>query len=309
MEIEKHIIALLYRYQCVIVPGFGAFLTEFQSAYYDDALKAFIPPTKRLSYNSNIYHNDGLLANHIAREEAISYDEAVDKIKATVKAWNTALTKEAVLSIAFLGIFNRVDENTDVFSPNDSNVLLKTSFGLSEIEATNIQREELLVPSTVAQLEPTVRRKVNYYKYAAVFAMAIGVGSILINNGYTAYVYDQQLSAEKTLQNKVQNKIQQATFVIEPKITALTLPVKEEVIEVVTTPFYIIASAYRNEEAARKIALELQEKGYENAVALGRTRYGMYPVAYGGYTTHEDAQNALRKIHKQSNKDAWILIK
>jgi len=32
MKIEQYISRLLYRYQCVTVPGFGAFLTEIQPA-------------------------------------------------------------------------------------------------------------------------------------------------------------------------------------------------------------------------------------------------------------------------------------
>ena len=309
MKIEKHIIALLYRYQCVIVPGFGAFLTELQSAHYDEQLKAFLPPTKRLSYNTNIFHNDGLLANHIAKEEAILYEEAVNKIKEAVSSWNASLHKEGKLTIDSLGVFTLNEESVNVFTPSEDNALLKTSFGLSNLALQPVERLTQLAPESNTTLIKATNKSANFFKYAAVFAMIIGVGSILVNNGYTAYIYDQQLSAEKLLQNKIQNKIQQATFVIEPNITAITLPVKEEVIAPKETPFYIIASAYRNEEAAKEIAEGLQAKGYKNAEALGRTRYGMYPVAYGGYSSHEEAQKELRQIHKALNKDAWILMK
>jgi hypothetical protein len=44
MKIEKYISALLYRYQCVTVPGFGAFLTEWQSAQVIEGQHSFIPP-------------------------------------------------------------------------------------------------------------------------------------------------------------------------------------------------------------------------------------------------------------------------
>ena len=46
MKIEPYIAQLLYRYQCVTVPGFGAFLTEIQSAQLIESSNSFFPPKK-----------------------------------------------------------------------------------------------------------------------------------------------------------------------------------------------------------------------------------------------------------------------
>ena len=54
MKIEKYIAQLLYRYQCVTVPGFGAFLTEIQSAKLNESTNSFFPPKKIVSFNSQI---------------------------------------------------------------------------------------------------------------------------------------------------------------------------------------------------------------------------------------------------------------
>jgi 2',3'-cyclic-nucleotide 2'-phosphodiesterase (5'-nucleotidase family) len=71
MKIEQYISQLLFRYQCVTVPGFGAFLTEFQSAQLDENSHSFYPPKKMVSFNPFIKNNDGLLANHLAQAEKI----------------------------------------------------------------------------------------------------------------------------------------------------------------------------------------------------------------------------------------------
>ena len=76
MKIEQYISQLLYRYQCVTVPGFGAFLTEFQSAQLDNNSDSFYPPKKLISFNPFIKNNDGLLANHLAQIEKINYETA-----------------------------------------------------------------------------------------------------------------------------------------------------------------------------------------------------------------------------------------
>ena len=77
MNIEPYIAQLLYRYQCVTVPGFGAFLTEIQSAQLIESSNSFFPPRKMISFNGYLKNNDGLLANHIAQSEKTSYEYAV----------------------------------------------------------------------------------------------------------------------------------------------------------------------------------------------------------------------------------------
>ena len=87
MKIEHHISQLLYRYQCVTVPGFGAFLTEFQSAQLDESSHSFYPPKKLISFNPFLKNNDGLLANHLAQAEKVAYETAVHAIQNEVSVW------------------------------------------------------------------------------------------------------------------------------------------------------------------------------------------------------------------------------
>ncbi|MFN7331701.1 MAG: SPOR domain-containing protein, partial [Flavobacterium sp.] len=87
MKIEPYIAQLLYRYQCVTVPGLGAFLTETQSAQWHGAAQTFFPPKKVISFNAYLKNNDGLLANHIAQTEKIPYEVAVNGIEHAVQEW------------------------------------------------------------------------------------------------------------------------------------------------------------------------------------------------------------------------------
>ena len=52
MTIEKHISALLYRFQCVTLPGFGAFISEIQSAKVAGSASTFNPPKKIIIFNN-----------------------------------------------------------------------------------------------------------------------------------------------------------------------------------------------------------------------------------------------------------------
>ena len=72
MTIANYLKDLLYRYDCVIVPNFGGFVTNRISARIDADSNTFYPPTKEVGFNSHLTHNDGLLANYIASSENIS---------------------------------------------------------------------------------------------------------------------------------------------------------------------------------------------------------------------------------------------
>jgi len=80
MQLENYISDLLYRYDCVTVPEFGAFLTNRVSAKVHASTNSFYPPKKVLSFNEQLKNNDGLLANYIAEVEKIPYAVATAKI-------------------------------------------------------------------------------------------------------------------------------------------------------------------------------------------------------------------------------------
>jgi hypothetical protein len=98
MKIEHYISQLLYRYQCVTIPGFGAFLTEIQSAQLKKENNGFYPPKKLVSFNAFLKNNDGLLANHIAQAEKITYETAVQNIQKEVSLWKNALQNYCCLN-------------------------------------------------------------------------------------------------------------------------------------------------------------------------------------------------------------------
>src|SRR5690606_8086535 len=81
MQLSNYIADLLYRYECVIIPGFGAFLTRSQSARIDESTHTFYPPSKVLSFNKQLQVNDGLLANYVASVEKCSYAMALQKVR------------------------------------------------------------------------------------------------------------------------------------------------------------------------------------------------------------------------------------
>ena len=102
MSISKYIIELLHKHDCVIIPGFGAFLTKSIPASHDN--NVFSPPKKSVTFNGMLKENDGLLANEISAKENISYNASLKQIKKEVKALLSSLKSDKV-EIDNIGVF------------------------------------------------------------------------------------------------------------------------------------------------------------------------------------------------------------
>ena len=308
MKIENYIAQLLYRYQCVTVPGFGAFLTEIQSAQLVESSNSFFPPKKLISFNAYLKNNDGLLANHIAQTEKTSYEYAVSAIQYEVFNWKKTLQETGVFSIKNVGDFCLNADRNLIFTPYDQTNYLSSSFGLSPFVSPMVKREifeqqlEALEENETIQLVPEHKNKYTFLKYAAIFVLGLGLTATV---GYPIYqneIETQKIIVESAVQRQVQNKIQEATFFIESPIPAVTLTVKEGKL-----PYHIMAGAFRDEANAQRVFEDLSEKGYK-AKRIERNKHGLYPVLYGSFTTYTEAEKLKNEIRAKENPQAWILI-
>lgn len=312
MQIEKHISDLLYRYQCVTVPGFGAFLTETVSAHVTGSASSFFPPKKVVSFNANVKNNDGLLANHVALQEKMSYELAVIKIGDVVNEWTYLLQNRNRVVLKNIGEISVNNEMNWVFEPANTVNYLTDSFGLSSFVSPEIIREvlkqevEALEEKAPIIFTPERKKDYSYLKYAAIFVVMLGAGGF----GYKTY-YDQQietktLAVQKNVQEKVQQQIQEATFVISAPVEAVELNVATPVEE--KMPYHLVAGAYRSEENANKAIAELKAAGFENAKMLPMNKHNLYPVVYGSFKNLTEAQTERKNIQKSHNAEAWLLI-
>ena len=312
MQIEKHISDLLYRYQCVTVPGFGAFLTETVSAHVTGSASSFFPPKKVVSFNANVKNNDGLLANHVALQEKMSYELAVIKIGDVVNEWTYLLQNRNRVVLKNIGEISVNNEMNWVFEPANTVNYLTDSFGLTPFVSPEITREilkqevEALEEKTPIIFTPERKKDYSYLKYAAIFVVMLGAGGF----GYKTY-YDQQietktLAVQKNVQEKVQQQIQEATFVISAPVEAVELSVAAPVEE--KMPYHLVAGAYRSEVNANKAIAELKAAGFENAKMLPINKHNLYPVVYGSFKNLNEAQTKRKNIQKSHNAEAWLLI-
>jgi hypothetical protein len=309
MHIEKHISDLLYRYQCVTVPGFGAFLTEIIPAHVTGSASSFFPPKKVVSFNANVKNNDGLLANHVALQEKMSYELAVIKINEVVNEWTYLLQNRNRVVVKNIGEISVNNEMNWVFEPANTVNYLTDAFGLSSFVSPEITREvlkqqvEALEERAPIVFTPQRKRNYSYLKYAAVFTVMLGAGTFGYKMYYDQQILEQTLIVEKKVQEKVQQQIQEATFVLSNPIPTVELALPEEKL-----PYHLVAGAYRSEENANKAIAELLAAGFDKAKMLPINKHDLYPVVFASFKTLKEAQAKRKAIQKSHSAEAWLLI-
>lgn len=297
MTLTNYIQDLLYRYDCVIVPNFGGFVTNKIGARIDDAIMH--PPTKQLSFNSHLTHNDGLLTSHIANSRNLSFDEANHYIAVIVAKWNEQVKTENVV-LDQIGSFSLNNNKQLVFEPNTNENYLLSSFGLASVGVTTLQiPEQKVIPISSTKKENNSIS--TFVKYAASAAIVLTLGY----GGWTGYQNNQLEQNFAKQQKKIENKIQSATFSIENPLPTIELQVTKEA----PKPFHIIAGAFQDEKNAQKKVSELLQNGFSNATILGKNKWGLTQVAYESFYSRSEAYKSLASTRVKDSKDAWLLVK
>ncbi|WP_420603441.1 SPOR domain-containing protein [Flagellimonas sp.] len=311
MRIESYIEKLLYDYNCVVVPGFGAFLAHGKSAEVDFATNTLIPPTKTISFNAQLTENDGLLVSHIAKNKHLGYEELLEEVESVAKDWKKRLQQGDSIELFGIGKLWLNREHKIQFQPENKINYLTSSFGLSAFAATPIQREVL--KEEVEEIEekipfiitPEKREQSSFrpwLKYAAVILLAVSLGS----TSYRTYneLQQKQVTVQQDAQQQVSRLIQEATFFESAplELPALNIKVNKKKLG----KHHVIAGAFRVEQNAEKKVALLKEKGY-NAFYLGTNKFGLHQVAYDSFENPKEALKFLRKIKRTVSSDAWLL--
>lgn len=141
MRIARHIVSLLFDYECVVIPGFGGFITKTHHAEVHPVKHQFKPPFKEVVFNPHLRTNDGLLLNHIARTENLSYQDAKRRLDRFVLKCLRELGNGRRIAFRKVGVLYYDEKQQIVFEADQSQNFLATSFGLSGFVSPAIKRE------------------------------------------------------------------------------------------------------------------------------------------------------------------------
>lgn len=189
MSIIDHIQYLICRHDCVVVPGLGAFVSQYVPAQISSDGLMLLPPSRMLVFNNVISHDDGLLAGSVARRDGISYESARAEVARDVEMLMNRIDMEGYVEIPRVGRLSRGGGSALVFAPVTENAIPNIVYQslpavalMSSVAEAGADSEaaNVLEVDTVASRRGTFASRLRgIAKYAAAAAVLIAVGATL----------------------------------------------------------------------------------------------------------------------------------
>ncbi len=164
MNLAKEISFLLYKHNCVILPGFGAFLINEKPAERSAVAQYATPKQEVINFNRQITNNDGLVANHLSVRLQCSYEDGLKAVENYISELWVDLENKRNVEIAEVGTFYYTQESKLVFVPHFLVNFSRESYGLPKLRLKELSAKPTSITPLIAQkpvgIEPTQTNKV-----------------------------------------------------------------------------------------------------------------------------------------------------
>jgi hypothetical protein len=297
--VTHYISELLFLHDCVILPNFGGFVGNPQSAKLNKITAILSPPSKQILFNANLKTNDGLLITHISNQENISQDSAKNKVMDFATQISTKLHSSKVLRIDKIGLFTLGKERNVIFLQDSANNYSLDAFGMKATHnkaVSRVNEVEEKVVSTMQNIRTQNRNPRAFLRAAAVIIPLIAL----------SYLSISQQDRINNVYAQMATPIKDIEIIESPEI--IETPIVEEVATPIITrqhTFYIIAGAFAEQKNAEKMVAKLKKWNYNTEIIETNN---LLRVSYDSFKNRDNAVIALNKI-KQENPSAWLLTK
>jgi len=155
-DISAYIRELLFRHDCVIIPGFGAFIGNYFPSQVDRNDGLFYPPSRRITFNRHLTGNDGLLIGHVSSHMGIPYVESRDIVNAWTEELRNKISAGNSVTLDHLGTFSLNREGTIIFEPDSTVNYLLSSYGLTSYQRQPVTDFDVRTKILEHQRKPSV---------------------------------------------------------------------------------------------------------------------------------------------------------
>ena len=321
MLTQQYIKELLYQYECVTVPNFGAFLTRSMNILIDTDSGLFVPPRKEISFNSLLSNNDGVLAHYIAQKEKVSFEQALRRIEKEVISWKQRLNTQQ-LSFPGIGEIRLNKQKKIIFYPDGKINFDLSAFGLSSFYKKPIKNSNNKLFNPPQKMEKENKENLMFTpgekeekrrpfrKYAAIGLIGIALAGSLYYFG-NQYVTNEKVKSMELAQKKIKSNVQKATFDLG-SVSKMNLSFNSEPEVIKNAPldktyFSVVAGSFRSIENAERLLKKLIHDGFQAAFTEVNPE-GLYRVAYGRFVSKREALNLHNYIRYALKEDAWLLV-
>ena len=132
-DVLKVLPGLFWDHDCVMLPGMGGFVCNPRSAWYDEAKRQIVPPSRDVLFNPRLTTNDGVLANELMAKHGILYPDAIQAVEGLVQCIQDALNAGQPFQLPGLGKLYKEEDGQLRFMADAEFERMLRSFGHASI--------------------------------------------------------------------------------------------------------------------------------------------------------------------------------
>ena len=327
-NLGRHIEALLQDGDCVVLPGFGAFIAHVAPACYVDDERVFLPPKRSLAFNGELRTDDGWLASRLAQQAGIGFAEARAAVDVLVGQLRDTLSIDGAARLEGIGRLRQDMAGNVTFEPDEAGLVAPSLYGLKALtvyDLTAIEQKAASAASVHAEPKKFItksprtidihvdRQSLRRIASVAAAILLLIVFALPVSDGGQTDVASLGITALSS---------ESAAPAAQPAPSALNVaapeePVAEETpVEPVepTAPavvrpsriYHVIAGSLPSKSGAEAVIHKYVNKGFEKATAVegdGRVRISI--ASFNDKAEGEAYVNELRK--DEAFKNVWLL--
>jgi flagellar basal body-associated protein FliL len=324
--VGKYIKELLFGNECIILPDFGGFLTQYISADIHPITHKMQPPSRRVAFNAYLKNDDGILINAIIEKEGMLKEEAEKEISAFINEINNKLNSIGIFEIKDVGRFYYNKENQLEFEPDASINYHEDSFGLPELFFKPIDRNTISMNQIQRPVRPSHRmasengtdsdKSVKKTSPVLIILPII----LLLLGGATAFLYFNQdnkslasinpfvmlaSGEEKKPETKAVTPVAD-TAVVEEVPSEVEMANENEITSH-TGRYFIVAGSFKHKENAEKLRSKFEAQNVSSTIIEPEANSNFYRVAVADFDNKEAALSKLKELKATYGKKIWVL--
>lgn len=323
ISLVDHVEFLLARHDCVIVPGWGAFISQYIHSRSENHGIILERPERKISFNGALEHNDGLLVHSVMRRERVSYLHANEAVAQEVESLKKQLRHDGEVPFGRLGVFRQEANYKMSYFPFESITENDKYFGLlkkmefhpltyrndakvadvhskkTKIVYIPIKRNYLQVAASIIVLLmlsivlTTPVAKLNRQDYASLNTFTLSTSNVSVTTLPNKEKMPNIDLSQKKLDGKSRAQKEEQDGVINKKFRDSGMPCVSK------GDYYLIVASLTSHKQAEKYIAESGDSGLQ--ILDGQHKYRVY-VANGTLVQLTKIKNHISTKHS----DAWI---
>ncbi len=153
--VNTNISELLYEYECVVVPGFGGFVTNYRAAEMNGSAVMY-PPSRDLGFVDVLTVDDGVLMRRLTQKNGGSYQEALKNIETFTYDALKTLNHKAAICVPQVGKIKADTKGHLQFEAENTN-FLADAFGLPELQLPPPETPTAILPVKAPTTAPVIK--------------------------------------------------------------------------------------------------------------------------------------------------------